>query len=440
MRALGVSERIIAGYSVEFLSGMAGEVSRSRRLGDIGENNPENWTWGGLDNVPHLLIMLFAKRDLENWKQKVQMDPWDKAFETQACLPTSNMGNKEPFGFRDGISQPEIDWKRARGMSGNTVEYGNVIALGELLLGYPNEYGKYTDRPLIDAADDAEGVLRPAEDVPGKKDLGRNGAYIVLRQLEQDVRRFWQYLDRMARGNPEERYRLGAAMVGRTVDGEPLIPASGERVPGLTDRSGQPRNAFTYDGDPAGMQCPLGAHIRRANPRNADLSGHPSGALSRLSAQLGIPRPPFHRDMIASTRFHRILRRGREYGPKLTPEEALQPGPPDDPARGLLFACLNANIARQFEFVQNAWLMSTKFNGLTEESDPLLGNRAAVGDCPFTGGFSIQRAGRLPRRLTGMPQFTAVRGGAYFFLPSLRVLRYFARGQHPGETTSTRQE
>jgi deferrochelatase/peroxidase EfeB len=144
--------------------------------------------------------------------------------------------------------------------------------------------------------------------------------------------------------------------------------------------------------------------------------------------------------MIASTRFHRILRRGREYGPKLTPEEALQPGPPDDPARGLLFACLNANIARQFEFVQNAWLMSTKFNGLTEESDPLLGNRAAVGDCPFTGGFSIQRAGRLPRRLTGMPQFTAVRGGAYFFLPSLRVLRYFARGQHPGETTSTRQE
>jgi deferrochelatase/peroxidase EfeB len=142
-------------------------------------------------------------------------------------------------------------------------------------------------------------------------------------------------------------------------------------------------------------------------------------------------------DLIASARFHRVLRRGREYGSKLPPEEALQPAGPDDPPRGLQFACLCANIGRQFEFVQNAWLMSTKFNGMTEESDPLLGNRAAVGDCPVTGSFSIARDGKLPRRLTGLPQFVTVRGGAYFFLPSLRALRYIARA---GKTGSAGQE
>jgi deferrochelatase/peroxidase EfeB len=248
----------------------------------------------------------------------------------------------------------------------------------------------------------------------------------VLRQLEQDVRGFWQYLNRIAVGNVEERYRLGAAMVGRTVDGEPLIPPP-EKVAGGTEKTGQPRNVFTYDADRAGNQCPLGAHIRRANPRNADLLGHPSGPIDRLGSLVGIPRPRFGDDLIASTRFHRILRRGREYGPKLTPEEALQPAPRDDPSRGLHFICLCANIARQFEFVQNAWLMSTKFNGLTEESDPLVGNRVAVGDCPVTGKFSIPREGKLARRLNGVPQFVIVRGGGYFFLPSLRALRYIAK-------------
>jgi deferrochelatase/peroxidase EfeB len=136
-------------------------------------------------------------------------------------------------------------------------------------------------------------------------------------------------------------------------------------------------------------------------------------------------------DLIASTRFHRLLRRGREYGDAISPEQALEPAPLNDPPRGLHFACLCANISRQFEFVQNAWLMSTKFNGLTEESDPILGRREAVGDCPATANFSIPAAGKLSRHLTGMPQFVTVRGGAYFFLPSLRVLRYIAEAAKP---------
>ena len=432
LRALGVPENTIGGFSAEFVSGMAGDASRARRLGDIGESDPAHWSWGGPGKIPDLVVMVFARENLEAWKQTVQKAPWSDAFEITATLSTSDIGGVEPFGFRDGISQPEFDWKRERAAVETTLEYDNRVALGELLLGYPNEYGKYTDRPLLNAAADPGGELLPAEDDSASKDLGCNGTYMVLRQLEQDVRGFWQYLAGAAGGNPEERYKLGAAMVGRTLDGEPLIPASGEKVAGAIEKPGAPRNAFTYDNDRGGTRCPLGAHIRRANPRNADLFGHPSGLIAKLGSLLGIPRPRYGDDLTASTRFHRILRRGREYGPKLSPEEALQPAPAGDHPRGLHFACLGANIGRQFEFVQNAWLMSTKFNGLTEESDPLLGNRAAVGDCPVTGNFSIPREGKVPRRLSGVPQFITVRGGAYFFLPSLRALRYIARGGKPG--------
>jgi deferrochelatase/peroxidase EfeB len=434
LRSLGVPESAMAGFSPEFLKGMAGEASRSRRLGDTGKSDPAGWFWGGPGKGTDLVVLLYAKQNLDGWMKTVQKDPWPAAFETVAALPTSNMGGREPFGFVDGISQPEFDWKRERQAPGTTLTYENLVAIGELLLGYPNEYGKYTERPLLAPEDDAANHLTPAEDQPGRKDLGRNGTYLVLRTLDQDVRGFWQYLDHAAAGT-QERYSLGAAMVGRDIDGEPLIPPASPAIANSTEKPGQPRNAFTFDHDPRGTQCPFGAHIRRANPRNADLFGKPSGVIARLLSQVALPRPGLHDDLIASTRFHRILRRGREYGVKITPEEALQPVPAVEAPRGLQFACLCANITRQFEFVQNAWLMSTKFNGLTEESDPLLGNRAAVGDCPVTGNFSIPREGKMARRLSGVPQFITVRGGAYFFMPGLRALRYIA---HAGNNGSAR--
>lgn len=424
---LGMPERIIAGFSVEFLEGMTGNANRSRRLGDTGWSDPAKWHWGSGDNAVHLAVMLYAERDLDQWRHTVETAPWSEAFEIAFTLGTSNMGGHEPFGFADGISQPEFDWKREQPSANDTITYANEMALGELLLGYPNEYGKYTDRPLLETSDDPADELLPAEDHTAKKDLGLNGTYFVLRQLEQDVRSFWQYIAREAGVNPEDRYGLGALMVGRTTDGEPLIPDTGQTIAGVTEKPGTPRNAFTYDNDVLGTKCPFGAHIRRANPRNADLFGNPSNLLARLECILGIPRPQMRDDLIASTRFHRILRRGREYGEKLSPEEALEPAPPGEAPRGIHFACIGANIGRQFEFVQNAWLMSTTFNGLTDESDPLLGNRAAVGDRPVTGYFSIPRDDKAARRLSGMPQFITVRGGGYFFMPSLRALRYIMR-------------
>jgi deferrochelatase/peroxidase EfeB len=301
-----------------------------------------------------------------------------------------------------------------------------VVALGEFLLGYPNEYGKYTDRPLLDPSEEGVQSLPSALNDPGKRDLALNGTYLVLRQLEQDVRGFWTFLNAAAKSDAAERRRLAEAMVGRTLEGDPLVPCSATPIPGIAEDRRAPQNNFTYDGDPRATACPYGAHVRRANPRNVDLPGNPGWFLPRLLRTLGWGIKSFRDDSIASTRFHRVLRRGREYGPKLTMDDALLPAPAADPKRGIHFVCLNANISRQFEFVQNAWLMSTKFDGLTEESDPLLGNRQPVGNCPYTGNFSIPREGAPAQTLRDLPQFIRVRGGGYFFLPGLRALRYFA--------------
>jgi len=432
VEALGVPQNIVNGFSAEFISGMAADENRSRRLGDIDANSPTNWQWGTNGNVPHAVVMLFAEPGFfDEWKRSITDQSWQAAFEEMYCLPTSDIGGREPFGFVDGISQPEIDWEQARKVpiNGHEREYSNLVSLGEFLLGYPNEYGRYTDRPLLDPVDRGSSELSFAEDQAGMKDLGRNGTYLVMRQLSQDVRGFWQFLDKATNSNSEERYRLGSYMVGRTIaDGLPLVPLSSRAITGIgKERDGRTKNMFTFDSDVEGAQCPYGAHIRRANPRNADIHGAPKGLISTFIRILGFGNKNVRDDLIASTRFHRLLRRGREYGPKLTPEEALQPAPDNDVDRGLHFFAINSNIQRQFEFVQNAWLMGTKFDGLTEESDPLIGNRSPIAGCARTNTFSIPRRGRVRRRIMDVPQFITVRGGAYFFLPGISALRYLSK-------------
>jgi len=425
LEALGVPAAVRAGFSPEFLAGMT-EESRSRRLGDVGPNAPSRWAWGGPGFVPHVLVMLFAEPGrLGGLVRGLTGAAWTDAFEALEWLESGDLRGAEPFGFADGISQPQLDWKQERDVGAGRVEYGNVVALGEFLLGYRNEYGRYTDRPLLDAGA-ATASLPAAEDAPEKKDLGRNGTYLVLRQLRQDVRGLWQFLLAQSCGDFAKAERLGAALLGRRRSGEPLTLDRPEAAPGAASEPDPERlNRFTYEDDPAGARCPIGAHIRRANPRNANYVGRPS-KLGRLLADLGFGRRGLSDDLTSSVRFHRILRRGRSYGPWLDPEGAAEPAPPGDPERGLHFACLNANISRQFEFVQNAWMASTKFSGLTGESDPIVGNREPIPGCPVTDGFTLPQEGGLPRRLSGMPRFVTVRGGAYFFLPGLRALRFIA--------------
>jgi deferrochelatase/peroxidase EfeB len=247
-----------------------------------------------------------------------------------------------------------------------------------------------------------------------------------MRTLKQDVRSFWQFVNRQSGGNSAEADKLGASFVGRTRAGDPLVPIQQQPIPGIGPDPEQIRqNQFTFAEDPTGARCPFGAHVHRANPRNTDYPGRPTG-LAKLITMLGFGPDGFRDDLMSSVRFHRILRRGREYGPELLPENALVPAPPNDPERGLHFICLNANILRQFEFLQNAWTVSTKFSGLTDENDPLVGIREALPGCPTTDNFTVPKDGALRGRVSGLPQFVTVRGGAYFFLPGLRALRYLA--------------
>jgi Dyp-type peroxidase family len=406
LHALDVAPDILDDFSAEFLAGMSSDASRARRLGDLGANDPACWRWGGREeDVPHLLVMLYAEQGaLDAWLQTV-LAQCAAGFEQMACLSTSDMDGVEPFGFRDGISQPRIDWDRERAARDKEqFEYTNLSCLGEYLLGYPNEYGAYTDRPLLDPARDPAGLLPRAEDDADKADLGRNGSYLVMRQLRQDVEGFQRFVDGQAGGDAALSEKLAATMVGRTKEGKPLVEADD-------------LNAFTYDGDPEGVRCPFGAHIRRSNPRNADLPPGWPDPISRLVRRLGFGSSALRNDLIASTRFHRLLRRGREYG-----------GAPGEDA-GLHFICLGANIARQFEFVQGAWLAGTKFDAIPGEGDPLLGHRLVGADGMPTDGFSMPAASGPDRRLTGLPQFVTVQGGAYFFLPGIRALRYLSRVQ-----------
>ena len=256
-----------------------------------------------------------------------------------------------------------------------------------------------------------------------------------MRDLQQHVRRFWQFLSKHAHGDPAAMERLASAMVGRTRIGDPLVPIQQDPIPGIGPDADEVRqNQFTFASDPEGVTCPFGAHVRRANPRSTDYPGRPTTLLSKVVNMLGFGPKGFRDDLISSVRYHRILRRGREYGPALSSREALTPEIPDEPSRGLHFICLNGNILRQFEFLQNAWIANTKFAAMSGESDPLLGNREPIWGCPVTSDFNAAKGDGLRQRVSGLEQFVTVRGGAYFFLPSLRVLHYFAQVGTPNAT------
>ncbi|MFF7082341.1 Dyp-type peroxidase [Streptomyces lavendulae] len=394
LRRLGLDTRELDGFSQEFVSGMT-DPSRSRLLGDVGENAPNGWHWGGPDCPPVDALALLYARDEEllgRLEAQVRQDALGGGGLTVAArLGTSPLTDREPFGFRDGISQPLVE-----GLSKVAVG-DDAVKAGEFVLGYANEYGLLTDRPLLPAGYDTTGLLPRAPDAGGVADFGRNGSYLVFRQLRQDVAGFHRYLEEATRrpdgsADPEAGEALGARMVGRWPSGAPLVHAPLRDDPSL----GSDNDFGYFATDPDGLSCPLGAHVRRANPRDS-LDPEPGSAQS-----------------VAIGRRHRLLRRGRAYGGD---------GEADgDGETGLHFLCLGANISRQFEFVQHTWLNNAHFNGLYDGPDPVVAPRQ-----DHDATFTVQ-AVPVRTRYRGLPQFVSIRGGAYFFLPGLQALRYLCEG------------
>lgn len=426
LNRLGLDPALVEGFSDEFLSGMTAP-NRARRLGDIGDNAPVNWAWGGSETaMPHVLLMCYAlPGKLQSWLEEILGEPFEQAFEILADMPTNPQVDREPFGFADGISQPAIDWERRQTADIHRRDrYSNLLSLGEVLLGYPNEYGEITARPVLA---DGSADLPESLDDDRSRDLGRNGSYLVLRQLEQDVSGFWQFVNEAAGGDDEQREALAAAMVGRKRSGAPLVPISETDIEGIAEKN-RAANNFNFDRDPRGVQCPIASHVRRSNPRTGDFPPGRMGIVKRLLRILGFDQRHREQDLVASTRFHRILRRGRAYGPSISREQALQGGNGETPS-GLQFVCLSANIARQFEFVQNAWVVNSKFAGLQNEEDPLLGNRRPLYGGTTTDNFIRPSASGMRPCTHGMNAFVKVRGGAFFFLPGIRAYQFICRQQ-----------
>ncbi|QIG49482.1 hypothetical protein G5V57_18260 [Nordella sp. HKS 07] len=317
---------------------------------------------------------------------------------------------KEPFGFVDGVSQPLI---RGTLQAKRAEESIHLVSPGEFIIGYPDNLGYLPPTASVGRNDDPLDLLptlgfdpfrqRPYFSSPqttDRRDIGRNGTFLVVRHLEQNVDSFDAFVAEAAgqlHGNPRIPPNLqtglsewiSAKMVGRWKDGTSLVRYP--FAPGTKGRPWvQPDNEFLLGGeDPRGLRCPFGAHIRRANPRESFDPGSP--------VQLSISNK------------HRILRVGRPY-----PSNIITSAKP-----GLLFMCLNVDIERQFEFIQQVWGRAPSFHGLESEFDSILGYQGTENQLTIPTATG-------PIYLKGMRDFVTVRGSGYFFLPGRTAMRYLA--------------
>ena len=365
LKALGLPQESLDSLSWEFRQGMA---ARAKELGDVGESDPQNWEKPLGTSDVHVIIVAVSP-DAERLEAAVakaretyQAMTGIEAIWRQNCHALPN--DKEPFGFRDGISHPAIEGSGILG----TNPHEQPFKAGEFVIGYRDEIG---------------GVQKTTPEI-----LGHNGTYVVFRKLHQRVADFRRFLKTNSNSSDEEEL-LAAKMMGRWRSGAPLALCPFHDDPEL-GADPQRNNAFMFEeDDKAGLKTPGGSHIRRTNPRDASIAG--------------------------VARIHRMIRRGTAYGP-LLPDGVLE----DDGAdRGLMFAFVGAHISRQFEFVQSQWINDGVFFGAGEDKDPLVGSN---GD---GGKFTLPRK-PVRRRIQGIPNFVVTRGGEYCFMPGLRALRWLS--------------
>jgi Dyp-type peroxidase family len=417
LAAVGVPPRSLASFPLDFQQGMKARADEF--LVDRGTSHPSGWEPIWDKGRIHILIgiqtthipgptpgtlLVNGQEKLEELSKQVT----EHARETGvseigrqdggALTDDAGFSDKEHFGYSDGIGNPDIagdGWPAPPG-SGKPDGKGGwtPLAPGEFVLGVPDEAGEI-----------------PAAPVP--VGLARNGSYMAYRKLHENVGQFRRWLaeegERFA-GGPE---LLAAKLVGRFRDGTPLEVSPHKaygwtmkermdpaHMPSLTD--------FTYGNDAEGSRCPMGAHIRRVNPR--DSLGFNGVLVDR----------------------RRIIRRGVPYG-EWVPEtlsfeqmdEQDRVDADHESKHGVIFVAINASLERQFEFVQREWVNYGNDFRQGNDRDPLLGNREGEDRAVIQGDPHLETA---PHMCTGLPQFVTTRGGEYFFIPGLSALRIIGSG------------
>ncbi len=431
-----------------------GMAKRARILGDFDDAAPETWRWSDVPGIGKVAaegaLMIYAATpdaldSAIEAQAKLLEDHQGAVLEKTKCAPAWDAPEKaglEHFGYRDGISQPVIRGTErfAKGMPER-----DIVEPGEFILGYKSNQGYFPPSPLVRAEDDFAGNLS----VPSSRELsrfpdfgieksgasphdfGRNGSFIVIRELQQHVDEFedfaaqkaeeiigkskpktakpyqivYRHLPKLIGQEPNANW-IKAKLMGRWPDGRPLIgnPVPYDRENARTGRGDTPTsvqdaarhraehdNDFSYGiDDPQGLACPFGAHIRRTNPRD---SKQPGDAWEQTI-----------------TNRHRLLRRGRSYTRGVD-------------EKGLLFVALCGDLERQFEFVQQTWTNSPSFHGLTDEPDPIISAAKTMKDDDCPAQFTIPTPAG-PVKLTGMERFVTTRAGGYFFLPSRSALTF----------------
>jgi Dyp-type peroxidase family len=367
LRALGVDEQALATFPAEFRQGMA---ARAEVLGDTGRNSTDRWIGGLASPALHAIAILFARGVAERRRATEEHRTFMAGKPGVELLSSLDLDGVPPldhahdhFGYRDRLSQPQIEGSGIEPTPGS----GAPVKAGEFILGHVDESGETV--PL-----------------PKPEMLSRNGTFMAYRRLQEHVGAFRDFLRQHGGPTSEGQELIAAKLMGRWRSGAPLVLAPEKDDPALAV-DGRRNNNFNYAKmDPNGYAVPLGAHIRRMNPR----------------------------DTAVNMQRRRMIRRGATYGP------ALPDGAPEDGAdRGIAAFILCGSLVRQFEFAQNVWINDPNFHELGNERDPLIGNQ--------DGTFDMTIPKRpVRKKITGLPAFTTVLGGAYFFLPGIKALRYLA--------------
>ncbi|RZL94023.1 MAG: hypothetical protein EOP82_06035 [Variovorax sp.] len=397
MQALGVPDSAARSFPEAYREGMA---ARASKIGDWGDSAPEHWKpWFQASDAVHLIVTLHADTAalLDQFEKQMMSGLAGQAF--RICGRNEGAAfedNKVHFGYRDSISQPRFTDVSPPG----ELDGQPFAPLGTVLLGHPTalEQLKWT--------------------LPDPPVLGLNGAFNAFRVLEQDVFAFEKFLDRAAeqlldspladdllptgnaQGDGSRPQRLAAMrevvaakLLGRWRNGTPMALSPRDQFPSprVSDTD------FDYLDDNAGLNCPLGAHTRRTNPRSAKI----------------VQRVANH------TR--RLVRRGMPYGPRLdTPHHDAD----DGIERGLLGNFICADLSAQFEAIYYDWInLGLQDPRITGSNDPLLG--ANQEDASWFD--VVTREGSV--RLRGVPRFVRTRGGAYTFLPSISALRWIGSNE-----------